>query len=323
MTRASDLPVVDLAPLYTRGEPGLREVAATLGRACREVGFFYLAGARVPDALRVAAFDAARAFFAAPASAKASVSIARSRHNRGYVGLAVEALDPAGGGDHKEAFNIGLELAPDDPERLADKPFRGPNLWPELPGFRATLLAYYDALLDLGRDVHRAVAADLGLAPGYFDDKLARPLATLRLLRYPPAPADVAQDRLGAGTHTDYGNLTLLATDSVGGLEVRRRDGTWMAAPPVPGAFICNIGDCLMRWTNDVYVSTPHRVVSPPGRERFSIAFFLDADPDVEVACLPTCRGDGRDPKYPPVTVANYLRGRLDATYRSAPGSRR
>jgi isopenicillin N synthase-like dioxygenase len=119
--------------------------------------------------------------------------------------------------------------------------------------------------------------------------------------------------QLGAGEHTDYGNLTLLLTDEVGGLEVRTRDGDWLAAPHRLDAFICNIGDCLMRWTNDVYVSTPHRVVSPPGRRRTSVAFFLDANPEAVVECLPTCRGGGE--RYPPVAAADYLGSRLDATY--------
>jgi isopenicillin N synthase-like dioxygenase len=196
---------------------------------------------------------------------------------------------------------------------LGGRPFRGVNLWPPIPGFRATVLAYYDAAWALGRHLHRAVAVDLGLDPDYFEEKLDRPLATLRLLHYPPRPASPAPDELGAGEHTDYGNLTLLLTDEVGGLEVRRRDGEWLSVPFAPGALICNIGDCLMRWTNDVYVSTPHRVVSPPGRERYSIAFFLDANPDAVVECLKTCRGAGE--RYPPIAAADYLRARLDATY--------
>ena len=168
----------------------------------------------------------------------------------------------------------------------------------------------------LGRDLHRAFALDLGLPPDFFEAKLDRPMATLRLLHYPPRPATVAEGQLGAGAHTDYGNLTLLATDEVGGLEVRRRDGGgWIPAPVVPDTFVCNIGDCLMRWTNDVYVSTPHRVVSPAGRERYSVAFFLDPNPDALVACLDSCAGPGRPAKYPPVTAADYLRQRLDATY--------
>ncbi len=310
------IPVIDLRSL-DQGRDGLAAVASEIGRACRTVGFFYVSHAPVPAGLRDEVFASSRRFFAAPGSVKAAVSMAGSRHNRGYVGLAVEALDPARGPDNKEAFNVGLDLAPDDPEILADKAFRGPNLWPDLPGFRETLLRYYDAMLMFGRILHRAVALDLGLPPDYFDDKLRRPLATLRLLHYPAAAPGPGIAELGAGTHTDYGNLTLLATDAVGGLEVRTRDGAWIAAPSIPDTFVCNIGDCLMRWTNDVYCSTPHRVVSPAGRERYSVAFFLDADPDVVVEALPGSVAAGATPLYRPVTVADYLSGRLAATYAS------
>ncbi len=140
-------------------------------------------------------------------------------------------------------------------------------------------------------------------------------MATLRLLHYPPQPAKAATGQIGAGEHTDYGDITLLMTDEVGGLEVKRRDGGWIQAPYMAGAFVCNIGDCLMRWTNDTYVSTPHRVVNRGGRERYSVAFFLDPNPDAEVACLPTCVSDERPARYPPVSGADYLAGRLDATY--------
>lgn len=309
----SAIPTVDLRPL-TEGEGGLARVAADVGRACRGIGFFAVSHPPVPEGLRAAAFAAADAFFALPPERKAAVSIRRSGHNRGYVGLAVEALDPARGPDNKEAFNIGLDLAADDPEVMAGRPFRGPNLWPDLPGFRPTLVAYYDAMLALGIALHRAVAVDLGLDPAFFDDKFRRPLATLRLLHYPAAAEDGAA-ALGAGTHTDYGNLTLLATDGVGGLEVRTRDGGWIAVPPMPDGLVCNVGDCLMRWTDGVYASTPHRVVSPAGRQRRSIAFFLDADPDVLVEALPGCVAPGASPTYTPVTVADHLRARLDSTY--------
>ena len=307
------IPLIDLRPL-AEGDAGLDRVAAEIGRACRGIGFFALAHAPVPARLGEAVFAAAEAFFALPEAQKAAVSIRRSGHNRGYVGLAGEALDPGRGPDNKEAFNIGLDLAADDPEVLAGKPFRGPNLWPDLPGFRDTLLAYYGAMLDLGLLLHRAIARDLGLEAGAFDAVFRRPLATLRLLHYPSSP-EAAGRPLGAGTHTDYGNLTLLATDGVGGLEVKARDGSWLAVPPVPGTLVCNVGDCLARWTNDVYASTPHRVVSPAGRERYSVAFFLDADPDAVVSALPGCVAAGAAPLYTPVTVADHLRSRLESTY--------
>ena len=309
------IPVLDVSALAGADPAARRRVAAELGHACREVGFFYAAGHGLPEPLLAGAFAAAAAFFALPAEAKAAVAIERSPHNRGYVRLGGESLDPSKPADLKEAFNAGLDLPADDPEVVAGAPFRGVNLWPPaLPGFREAVTAYFDAALALGRRLHRGIALDLGLEEGFFDDKLDRPLATLRLLRYPAAPAAVAEGQAGAGTHTDYGNLTLLATDGTAGLEVRSRDGRWIDAPHVPGAFVCNIGDCLMRWTNDVYVSTPHRV-RPPARERLSIAFFLDPNPGAVVAALPTCVGPDRPARYPPTTGAAYLAERLDATY--------
>ena len=307
------IPIVDLAPLRDGGA-GLKVVAEAVGAACRGAGFFYLRNAAVPPELRAQVFGAAHRLFGSPPAVKDAVAIARSRHNRGYVGLAVEALDPKRGPDRKEAFNIGLDLPGNHPDVLAHKPFRGVNLWPDLPDFRATLIAYYDAMWRVGVDLHRAIAVDLGLPEQFFADKLDAPMATLRLLHY-PAAEPAAAGQLGAGEHTDYGNLTLLATDEVGGLEIMNRDGSWLPAPVIPDAFICNIGDCLMRWTNDTYVSTPHRVVNPTGQERYSVAFFLDPNPDAVVACLPTCTGATRPQKYPTVRASDYLRGRLDATY--------
>jgi isopenicillin N synthase-like dioxygenase len=308
------IPLIDVAPL-DGSEAGLRNVGRQIGEACRTVGFFSIRNTPIPAALRHAVFDAARQFFSADMATKEQVSIRHSAHNRGYVGIGVEALDPTRGSDLKEAFNMGLDLDPGDPEVQAGAAFRGVNLWPALPGFREKLAQYYASVLGLGRDLHRAIAVELGLPQDYFAAKLDRPLATLRLLHYPAAPASAA-DSLGAGEHTDYGNLTLLATDGVGGLEVRRRDGTWIEAPVMSDAFICNVGDCLMRWTNDLFVSTPHRVINPRGRERFSVAFFLDPNPEAVVECLPTCTGPDRPARYPPITAAEHLRARLDATYR-------
>jgi isopenicillin N synthase-like dioxygenase len=286
-----------------------------IGAAARSIGFFYVAGHGIPEPLTDAVFAGARRFFALPAETKARWSIARSPHNRGYVAMEGETLDPGRAADLKEAFNIGLDLAADDPRVVAGEPFRGVNLWPDLAGWRTTMLDYYAAVWELGRRLHYAIALDLGMSADFFADKLDQPMAILRLLHYPPQPESAATGQIGAGEHTDYGDITLLLTDEVGGLEVRRRDGAWLAAPHVPGAFICNIGDCLMRWTNDVYVSTPHRVVNRGGRERYSVAFFLDPNPDAVIDCLPTCVTPDRPARYAPVTGADYLAGRLARTY--------
>ncbi len=307
------LPIIDLSSWREGDETSLARIAAEIGAACRDVGFFYVLGHGVEHGLREETFAQSRRFFALPLADKQRLAIESIGGNRGYSGLMHEALDPTRGPDSKEAFNVGLDLAQDDPEILAGKPFRSLNAWPDLPGFRETLLAYFAACAALGGRLHRAFAHDLGVSPDFFAEKFDRPMSTLRLLRYPAAPA-AGGAQIGAGTHTDYGNLTLLAIDDVGGLEVRTRAGDWIAAPVVSGAFIVNIGDCLMRWTNDVYVSTPHRVVNRSGRERYSIAFFFDPNPEAEVAVIPSCMSPGEEPRYAPIPAADYLRFRLDAS---------
>ena len=306
------LDIVDLSGVASGDPLALRRVATELGRACRETGFFYIRNHGIPDRLLASMFACSETFFAAPVAAKQKFAITLSPHNRGYVGLASESLNLVDA-DRKEAFNIGLDLAASDPEVIAGKPFRGVNLWPETPDFRQTALDYFNALWRLALDLHMAIATDLGLPVNFFADKFDRPMATLRLLHYPPRDGEASSP--GAGEHTDYGSLTILLTDAVGGLEVRRRDGTWIKAAPMPGTFVCNIGDCLMRWSNNTYVSTPHRVTSPAGRDRYSIAFFFDPNPDALIECLPGCKAPGEKPKYAPILAADYLTQRLVATY--------
>ncbi len=313
---SATLPLVDVAALGGDDAAAERRIAAEIGAACRDIGFFCVVGHGVPAQQVEATFAMARSFFDRPEAEKLEIAITRSRHNRGYVPLAAEALDPTRPGDAKECFNAGRELASDDPALLAGRPFHGPNQWPAIPAeFRATMLAYYARMQRLCERLHRAFAIDLGLPPDFFSGYIDRPLATLRVLRYPPHPGAFDGRLWGAAPHTDYGNVTILAQGDESGLQVQRRDGTWMDAPLLPGAFVCNIGDCLMRWSNDVYVSTPHRVVNRTGRLRHSMAFFFDPNDDAPVECLPTCTDADRPPRYAPTTGAAYLKERLDATY--------
>ncbi len=313
-----DIPTIDISQFDLRDSASLARLGRALGECARGLGFFVLTNHTVPSALRERVFAQSAQLFATNATAKAKLSIQHTGNNRGYVALGEERLDSTKPGDVKEAFNMGWDLPADHPDVVARKPFRGVNVWPDaqaFPQFRATMLEYFNACHQLGLQLHCALAQELGVAENFFDDKLDQPLATLRLLHYPPRPERFEEGQIGAGEHTDYGNLTLLVTDDAGGLEVRTRAGEWLAVPNIPGAIICNIGDCLMRWTNDVFISTPHRVVNPVGRERFSVAFFLDPNPDAVVACLPTCASAERPAKYAPTTGAAYLKERLDATY--------
>ena len=313
-----NIPVIDIRSLYSSDKPAIAKTAAEIGQACRGIGFFYIKGHPLSLADIETLFSTSHDFFALPEAIKRRVEISPKTGNRGYVPMRGEALDPSKPADLKEAFNIGLELADDDPELVAGARFRALNLWPNQPGFRQAMLDYFDAALDIGRRLHMAFATDFGMERAFFEDKLDRPLATLRLLHYPPQPDATEDGQMGAGTHTDYGCVTLLLTDEVGGLEVRTRSGEWIKAPYLPGAFICNIGDCLMRWTNDIYTSTPHRVVSPAGRERYSIAFFLDPNPDAVIECLPPCKSADNPPRYTPIRGDDYLESRLSPTYQAS-----
>ena len=310
MTGAAEIPVLD----WRRFAGGMdtEGFVDDLSRACRDTGFFLLKHHGIDHGLIGDVFRHADAFFGLPQEDKAALSISTNPHNRGWAEMGSERLDEASGAvDRKEAFNIGYDLAPRDPRVLAGEPFRGVNLWPAIPGFRDVMLRYYQAVQNLGICLHKALAIDLGIDETFFDDKFDAPMAILRLLHYPPATGEAGE--IGAGAHTDYGSVTLLMTDGEPGLQVRPRGGGWVDVPHVPDAYVVNIGDCLMRWSNDIYVSTPHRV-RPPARRRRSIAFFLDPNPDALISALP---GTGA-PKYAPVTGADYLRSRLDATYAPA-----
>lgn len=294
------VPIIDLTQA---------DAADALGRAFREIGFACVTNHGIPDALIDGTFAAAATFFALPDAAKSQLSIAHNPHNRGWAATGSERLDPTSGQiDRKQAFNVGLDLPPDDPRVTSGQPFRGVNVWPDLPAFRDTVLDYYRACLTLGLRVMALVARDLDLPPDHFYASFSAPLATLRLLSYPAATG--AEGEIGAGAHTDYGAVTLLGTDGAPGLQVKPRGEDWIDVPHVPGGYVVNIGDALEKWSNGTYVSTPHRVLPPP-RPRQSLAFFLDPDPDAVLSPLP---GTGTT-EAPPIAMAEHLSTRLNATY--------
>ncbi|MBT8460352.1 MAG: isopenicillin N synthase family oxygenase [Boseongicola sp.] len=299
------IPVID----WKRAKSERSALVMEIGSACRNPGFFILKNPDVELALRLEVFETADNFFDLPTNEKQKVSILNTPHFRGWGAKGDESLDETQPQiDTKETFNVGLDLSPNDPRVLADEPFRGLNQWPDIPGFRECLLAYYDAAQAQGLNILSMIAEDLGLPPDHFNALFEDPLSALRMLRYPAATG--ATNEIGAGAHTDYGAITLLMTDGEPGLQVRPRDGDWVDVPSVENAYVVNIGDSMMRWSNDIYVSTPHRVL-PPKNTRRSVAFFVEANPNTIVEAFP---GTGT-PKYPPIRAADYLQSRLDATY--------
>ncbi len=313
------IPLVDFGLFRSGTAADRRRVAAEIDRACRNIGFFYVVNHGVPRALVEAAFAQAKRFFQLPSAEKALISIARSPCHRGYFALGGENLDPAqqtAAGDFKEGIKIGRDLAADHPLVLAGTPLHGPNQWPSnLPGWREVMEDYYAALSSLGRDLMAAFALALGLREDFFEDKLTGPMATLGPLHYPPQSGRITEKRLGAGAHTDFGCLTILAQDASGGLQVQNCAGTWVDAPPVEGGFVVNIGDMMARWSNDLYASTRHRVINLSGHDRYSLPFFFDPDFDAALACLETCVSPQRPARYPPTTGGQHLLDRIDATF--------
>ncbi|HTV72842.1 MAG TPA: 2-oxoglutarate and iron-dependent oxygenase domain-containing protein [Candidatus Acidoferrales bacterium] len=317
----TEIPTISLTGLRSDDRADLERIGREIGEAARGLGFFSVADHGIPAALVDAVFAQSQRFFALPEAEKTRLTVANSTGYLGYVRIGEEKLDPALAADIKECFNAGPEFASDPTDAALGSPFHCPNQWPDIPSFRSTLIAFHRAALELVVLLHRAIAVDLGIDERFFDRYFTEAIGILRLLHYPPHPGLFDGSVYGAGAHTDYGNLTLLAQDATGGLEVRRRDGTWTEVPPQAGTFVCNIGDCLMRWTNDVYVSNAHRVVNRSGRERFSVAYFGDPNADARVECIPSLLAPEETAKYAPISYAEYLRSRYEATYAVAPAS--
>lgn len=278
----ASVPVIDIRPLVTGGGD-VEAVAARLGEACRMHGFFYIAGHGVDEALQERLERQSRAFFAQEVAVKNEVRMALGgRAWRGYFPVGSELT--AGQPDLKEGLYFGQELGPEDPRVQAGLPLHGPNLFPASPaGFRETVLAYMDALTHLGHTLMAGLALSLGLPRSYFADRYTTdPLTLFRIFHYPatdPGP----EAPWGVGEHTDYGVLTILKQDHHGGLQVQSQ-GRWIDAPPVPGTFVCNIGDMLDRMTGGLYRSTPHRVLNTSGQGRLSFPFFFDPNFDARIA---------------------------------------
>lgn len=310
-TTAPEIPVVDLTDFRAGGR---RAAADAICAALEAIGFFAIRGHGVDQALIDRTFAAAHDFFVLSEAEKRSITI--NHGHRGYMPMADQHRAEANQPNLSESFIVGTEIAADDPDVLAQKPMHSVNQWPEgMPGLRGTMLTYHAALTDLGRSMLPLFETALDLPDGYFASVYKTPMAFIRALHYPPAPDDMPADQFGAAAHSDFGFITILAQDDVGGLQVQAPNGDWIDAPNIPGAFVVNIGDMLMRWTNDRFRSTVHRVINAPGRDRYSLPFFFDPQFDTVVACLDSCKSDDRPARYPPISWGDHLTERFDANH--------
>jgi isopenicillin N synthase-like dioxygenase len=298
------VPVIDLSGPQD-------DVVKAVQSACSTSGFFLIQNHGVPEDVIARSFEENKKFFALPEEQKAKIKV--NEMNRGWNPMQQESLDPKNQseGDTKEGLYIGREV----PAETAG-PMQGPNQWPSpdlLPDYRPAVTAYFDAVSAVGRRLLHLLALGLGLPPTWFDDKFEKPIALLRPLHYSGRVSVPDAGVYGCGSHTDWGMLTILATDGSAGLQIHTH-GAWEDVPIIPGTFIINLGDMLERWTNGRFKSTRHRVLTKTSKDRYSCAFFWEPTFTTRVECLPSCCSEDNPPKYPPTTSGEYLLERYAET---------
>jgi len=323
---ATSIPVVDLGASFSADASTHKPIAAAIHRACRETGFFYIANHRVPQSLIDAQFAEARRFFDLPLDVKLAIHMKKSPTTAGYEPVGGQTLDSQDATaakappDLKESFYCGLELQGDDPRACKATRGFGHNQWPPLAGFREQMLAYYAAMSDLGARLLHLLALSLEMPQDWFERFHAPAAATLRLIKYPPQRTGADFNQIGAGAHTDWGGITMLAQDDVGGLEVRTVGGDWIEARPIAGTFVINLGDLMARWTNGLYMSNMHRVKNNhSGRDRYSIPFFYGPYPTSAIEAIPSCVDDAHPRRFASCTAAEHMAEMFRRSYGYAP----
>ncbi|GMQ06381.1 hypothetical protein CsSME_00051001 [Camellia sinensis var. sinensis] len=301
--------------------PDIHNSVSLLRQACLDSGFFYVINHGISQEFMDEVFYQSKSFFDLPVSEK--MKVLRNKKHRGYTPFFNERFDPVNQihGDYKEGYNIGIEVPENDPD--IEKLLYGPNVWPPsdiLPGWRETMEKYHREALEVAKAISRIIALALNLEVGFFDrqEMLGKANATLRLLHYEGRVSDLMKGIYGAGAHSDFGLITLLATDDVYGLQICKdkdaKPQKWEFVSPLKGAFIVNLGDMLERWSNCIFRSTLHRVLGN-GQERYSIAYFVEPNHDCLVECLPTCQSQENPPKFPPIKCETYMLQRYKDTH--------
>lgn len=296
----NEIPVIDFDNFDKGGDSHRRAIAHQVDSAASEVGFMYVTNLGVDQALLAEAFRSSAAFFARPESEKAAVPYVQE-WNHGYQGSGGQRLDPSIAPDLKEAFTM----------RDVHKNENTPELWPS-PEFLQIAGRMFDECLHAANRVMQAFAIALDLPPDFFRGYHYGENVSLRYLHYPLLEDAPAANQFGAGAHTDFGTITLLFQDDVGGLQVQDRDGHWRDAVYIADTVVINTGDLVASWTNDRYCSTPHRVKPMDGeRERYSIAYFVDPDPDTPVSAFASCVSANNPAKYKDTTAGAYIAARI------------
>ena len=307
------IPVIDVKPLRAGTFENAYSVALEIRQAAEEIGFFYIRNHGVPESVIKQSYSAAKDFFNLPKVVKNNVKINSNHH--GYLCFGEAKMEQAKSVDLKESFVWGLDLPDEHPSVTMENPFLGRNQWPvEIPEFKKSVYPFFEAGLQCGLDMMRAFALGMGLPEDSFLKATDEPIARSSIIHYPPQSEDLGEEQFGVAPHTDYGCLTLLWQDQVGGLEVQNREGEWVTAHPIDNTLVVNVGDLLMRWTNEGFISTPHRVVNRKGQERYSMVIAWDPNFDTIVDPSIVCQ-NGALPLYSPLSCGDYVLSRFDSSF--------
>lgn len=306
---ADGIPVVDIGQLV-RGENCPHTLNA-LRRANEEAGFVYVRNHGISSRVIRDARASAMAFFISSQTAKSEFTV--SRHHRGWLATGGARMADDAPVDLKESFVWGAQS---DVVRMpTDHSLRGPNQWPDrqIASFSEHATQWFECAQRLARHLLRGFALSLNVDGNFFLNCSDRPLSRASYVYYPRQSTPISGDQFGVGPHTDFGVLTVLSQDGVGGLQVENANGEWIDAPPVDDTLIVNVGDLLHRWTSGVFRSARHRVICPSGTDRLSLVLAYDPNPETVI--------DGSDlglataDRSEPITCGDYLDWRFSQAF--------
>ena len=324
MKNKESIPSIDIQSFLTGDDKSRLQTGRLVDDICREVGFLKINNHDIDQSIIDDMWKLTTDFFSLPDETKSQFKPSDSNNPRGYFPMQSETLTKSRGvetpPDLKEAFSTGPIKKPSTEDR-SDDFFYGDNIWPSSPeNFKEIWLKYYQAMEVLSSNIMSLFAVSLNLDKDYFAQFYSHHISALRALNYPSIETERLPNQQRAGAHTDYGSLTILLPDmNVGGLEVKRSDGSWSPIMPEKDTFIINIGDMMARWTNDRWVSTLHRVIGSDNtqaqsKRRQSIAYFQNPNYDANISCLPTCVEIDDKVKYRDIKAGQYLMERFKAT---------
>ncbi|NVO24743.1 isopenicillin N synthase family oxygenase [Donghicola sp. C2-DW-16] len=299
------LPLIDISGIRTADRRRLQQIADEIGLAAREIGFFRLIGHGIDLGLVEQVYQEAERFFSMPDEYKRRYYIGLSSNHRGYVPFTEKGDYPDEVNRSYEAFDMGVDLPHDDPDYLAGNRLLGPNVWPDVPGFKETVANYYGQISALGRLISSVLELHLGLPPGSMTSQMTKPISQLRLLHYVRRNNQVDTKSVNMGAHTDYECLTLLHTRNAG-LQVMTAEDRWIDVPVDHRVYVVNIGDMMEAWTNGLFRSTPHRVLNLMP-ERFSMPYFVAANYGTVISPFPQLLGADGQSQYEPFRAGDHL----------------